>query len=83
MGREVSAVVSLVTPRPVDRAALRRRVEFAIEQALDAAARLIAFLDDIEGDAEAEDDGIAEPTLAALITGDAQIRWAGFDGEAA
>lgn len=69
--------------RPVDRATLRRRVELAIEQALDVTARLIAFLDDLDGDAEAEDDGIAEPTLAALITGDAQIRWAGLDGEAA
>ncbi|GAA0252278.1 hypothetical protein LNAOJCKE_4785 [Methylorubrum aminovorans] len=69
--------------RPVDRAALRRRVELAIEQAVDITARLIAFLDDLDGDVEAEDDGIAEPTLAALITGDTQIRWAGFEGEAA
>lgn len=83
MGCEVSAVVPLITQRPVDRAALRRHVERAIEQALDATARLIAFLDDIDGDAEAEDDGLAEPPLAALITGDAQIRWAGFEGEAA
>ncbi|MBB2961194.1 hypothetical protein [Methylobacterium sp. R2-1] len=79
----MSAVVPLVTQRPVDRTALRRRVELAIEQALDATARLIAFLDVLDGDADAEDDDTAEPTLAALITGDAQIRWAGFDGEAA
>ncbi|EHP78309.1 hypothetical protein [Methylorubrum extorquens] len=65
------------------RASLRRSVEIAIEQALDATARLIAFLDDLDGDAEAEDDGLAEPMLAALITGDAQTRWAGFAGEAA
>ncbi len=83
MGDEVSTVVPFIIQRPIDRAALRRRVELAIEQALDATARLIAFLDDIEGDPEAEDDGIAEPRLAALVTGDAQIRWAGFDGEAA
>lgn len=83
MGCEVSAVVPLITQRPVDRAALRRRFELAIEQALDAAARLIALLDDLDGDADAEDDGLAEPTLAALIAGDAQIRWAGFEGEAA
>ncbi|MEH3118872.1 MAG: hypothetical protein PGN25_15105 [Methylorubrum populi] len=83
VGCEVSAVVPLIVPRPVDRAALRRRVELAIEQALDAAACLIAFLDDIDGDADAEDDGTAEPRLAALIAGDAQIRWAGFEGEAA
>lgn len=65
------------------RASLRRHIETAIEQALDATARLIAFLDDLDGDADAEDDGLAEPTLAALIAGDAQIRWAGFEGEAA
>ncbi|KQO88232.1 hypothetical protein ASF33_21950 [Methylobacterium sp. Leaf92] len=65
------------------RASLRRSIEIAIEQALDATAPLIAFLDDLDGDAEAEDDGLAEPMLAALITGDAQTRWAGFAGEAA
>lgn len=65
------------------RASLRRSVEIAIEQAFDVTARLIAFLDDLDGDAEVEDDRLAEPTLAALITGDAQIRWAGFEGEAA
>lgn len=69
--------------RPVDRAALRRCIELAIEQALDATARLIAFLDDMDGDTDAEDDDTAEPKLSALITGDAQIRWAGFEGEAA
>ncbi|CAO4179475.1 hypothetical protein EEDFHM_03526 [Methylorubrum populi] len=79
----MSAVVPLIVRRPVDRAALRRRVELAIDQALDATARLIVFLDDLDGDADVEDDGIAEPMLAALVTGDAQIRWAGFDGEAA
>ncbi|APX83980.1 hypothetical protein BV511_04145 [Methylorubrum extorquens] len=65
------------------RASLRRSVEIAIEQAFDVTARLIAFLDDIDGDAEAEDDSIAEPALAALVTGDTQIRWAGFEGEVA
>lgn len=83
MGREVSAVVPLIPQRPVDRAALRRRVELAIEQALETTSRLIAFLDDIDGDAEAEDDGTVEPMLAALVTGDSQIRWAGFEGEEA
>ncbi|MDV2986367.1 UNVERIFIED_CONTAM: hypothetical protein Q9R58_18775 [Methylobacteriaceae bacterium AG10] len=79
----MSSVVPLIPRRSVDQAALRRRVELALEQALDATARLIAFLDDIDGDAEAEDDGAAEPTLASLIAGDAQNRWAGFEGEAA
>lgn len=66
-----------------DGTSLRRRVELAVEQTLEATARLIAILDSLDGDGDAEDDGIAEPVLAALITGDAQIRWAGFDGEAA
>lgn len=66
-----------------DGIALRRRVELAVEQTLEATARLIAILDSLDGDGDAEDDGTAEPVLAALITGDAQIRWAGFDGEAA
>jgi len=65
------------------RASLRRSVELAIERALDATARLIAFLGDLDGDAEAENDGVVEPTLAAPITSDAQARWAGFAGEAA
>ena len=79
----MSAVATLKTARPVDQAALRRRIELAIDQALDATSRLIAFLDDLDGDAEAEDDGSAEPMLAALVTGAAQIRWTGFEGEAA
>lgn len=79
----MAEIRTLHLKRPVDRAALRRRVEIAIEQALDATARLIAFLDDIDGDAEAEDDGTAEPALAAMLPTDAQIRWAGFEGEAA
>lgn len=78
------AQVCILHPtRPVDRATLRRRVELAIEQALDSASRLIAFLDDLDGDVEAEDDGIAEPSLAAMVVTDAQIRWAGYEGEAA
>jgi hypothetical protein len=79
----VAEICILNFARPVDRAAFRRRVELAIEQALALTARLIAFLDDLDGDADTEDDGAAEPTLAALITGDAQIRRAGFEGEAA
>lgn len=53
--------------------------ELAVEQVPDVAARLIAFLDDIDGDTDAEDDGTADPMLAPLIAGGAQIRWARFD----
>ncbi|UMY16637.1 hypothetical protein MMB17_18410 [Methylobacterium organophilum] len=79
----MSNVVSLISQRPVNRAALRRRIEMSIEQALDAAARLIAYLDDLDGEAEAEDDGTAEPAMAAMVAADAQIRWAGYEGGAA
>ncbi|MFY9292723.1 MAG: hypothetical protein WAP03_18815 [Methylorubrum rhodinum] len=78
----MSALVSLSACRP-DQSGLRHRIERALEEALDTAARLIAFLDDLDGDPDTEDDGTAEPALAALVTGDAQIRWAGFEGDAA
>lgn len=73
----------LSPPRPDQLATLRCRVERALQDALDAAALLVAFLDDLDGDADLEDDGTAEPALAALVTGEAQARWAGYEGVAA
>lgn len=78
----MSAVLA-VSPRRPDQSGLRHRIERALEEALDTAARLIAFLDDLDGDPDTEDDGTAEPTLAALVTSDTQTRWAGFEGGAA
>lgn len=76
-------VLSFPAPQPPGRAALRRRIERALQDALDAASLLVAYLDVLDGDPDAEDDGTAEPALAALVTGDAQIRWTGFEGGAA
>lgn len=78
------ASILAFSPHPTVRCdVLRNRIERALEEALDTAARLIAYLDDLDGDPDAEDDGTAEPVLAALVTGDAQTRWAGFEGGAA
>ncbi|WP_264051695.1 hypothetical protein [Methylobacterium flocculans] len=60
-------------PRPVAAAALpalcpaeiRRQIEAAAQSALDAADRLIALLDQIEGDTDREDGADAEPSLGA------------------
>lgn len=66
--------------RPADpNALLRRRITASLEAALDAVDRLVLLLDDLDGDPDAEDDGSAEPELAALVDEGAQSRWAGFD----
>jgi ABC-type Fe3+-hydroxamate transport system substrate-binding protein len=46
-------------------AALRASLEEAAQIALDAADRIIAMLDRMDGDADHEDGGDAEPSLAA------------------
>jgi hypothetical protein len=46
-------------------AALRASLEEAAQTALDAADRIIAMLDRMDGDADHEDGGDAEPSLAA------------------
>ena len=63
------------TPRPKPAApeileplaglALRASLEEAAQTALDAADRIIAVLDRMDGDADQEDGGDAEPSLAA------------------
>ena len=50
---------------PLAGAALRASLEEAAQTALDAADRIIAVLDRMDGDADHEDDGYAEPSLAA------------------
>lgn len=67
-------------PRPADpNALLRRQISASLEAALDAVDRLVLLLDALDGDPDAEDDGTAEPPLAALVDEGAQLRWAGFD----
>jgi hypothetical protein len=50
---------------PLAGAALRASLEEAAQTALDAADRIIAVLDRLDGDADHEDGGDAEPSLAA------------------
>lgn len=50
---------------PLAGADLRASLEEAAQTALDAADRIIAVLDRMDGDADHEDNGDAEPSLAA------------------
>lgn len=50
---------------PIAGAALRASLEEAAQTALDAADRIIAVLDRLDGDADHEDSGDDEPSLAA------------------
>ena len=50
---------------PLAGAALRASLEEAAQTALDAAEHIIAVLDRMDGDADDEDAGDAEPSLAA------------------
>ena len=52
-------------PTPLAGPALRASLEEAAQVALDAADRIIAVLDRMDGDADLEDGGDAEPSLAA------------------
>ena len=52
----------LPVPSP---AAMRAQIEEAAQSALDTADSLLAILDRMDGDADAEDGGDAEPWLAA------------------
>lgn len=63
-------------PRSADPNALLRR---QISASLEAVDRLVLLLDALDGDPDAEDDGSAEPALAALVNEGAPQRWAGFD----
>ncbi|KQP79461.1 hypothetical protein ASF60_22760 [Methylobacterium sp. Leaf113] len=54
----------VVLPVPSS-AEIRRQIEDAAQAALDTADRLIALLDQIEGDTDREDGADAEPSLGA------------------
>ncbi|MGU3407905.1 hypothetical protein [Methylobacterium brachiatum] len=53
------------SPQPLAGGALRASLEEAAQVALDAADRIIAVLDRMDGDADHEDGGDDEPSLAA------------------
>ena len=57
--------VAPAMPVPLAGPALRASLEEAAQTALDAADRIIAVLDRMDGDADHEDGGDAEPSLAA------------------
>lgn len=81
---------AIVIPFPAARAAgeiarraeRRTALELALARCLDAAEGIVAELDrldgdpDFEPDADAEDDGNAEPSLGAPAGGDSQVPWA-------
>ena len=54
-----------VEPAPMGEAEIRTRLGEALQTALDAADHIIAVLDRMDGDADAEDGADAEPALAA------------------
>ena len=56
-------------------AEFRRQIEEAAQAALDTADRLIALLDQIEGDTNREDSGDAEPFLGAPESHASQVVW--------
>jgi len=60
--RRPAAPVALPAPFPAD---VRRQIEDAAQAALDTADRLIALLDQIEGDTDREDGADAELSLGA------------------
>ncbi|WP_267427982.1 hypothetical protein [Methylobacterium sp. GC_Met_2] len=64
------------TPAPLTGPALRASLEEAAQTALDAADRIIAVLDLMDGDTDLEDGGDTEPSLAAPenVTG-SQVVW--------
>ena len=60
--RSVPAPAALPAPSPAE---IRSQIEEAAQAALDTADRLIALLDTMEGNADDEDGGDAEPSLGA------------------
>ena len=63
-------------PPALSPAETRRVIEEAAQAALDTADSLLAILDRMDGDADAEDGGDAEPALAAPENHhDSQIGW--------
>ncbi|MCJ2102243.1 hypothetical protein MKK82_25865, partial [Methylobacterium sp. E-046] len=54
-----------ILPEPPARAALRASLEEAVQIAVDAADRIIAVLDSLDGDANDQGCGDADPSLAA------------------
>ncbi|UHC20461.1 hypothetical protein LRS73_35610 (plasmid) [Methylobacterium currus] len=76
----MSAKILTFRPRPRHRpmpAAIifREQIEVAAQAALDAADKLIAILNEMDGDPDAEDGGDAEPSLGAPEGHASQAIW--------
>lgn len=54
----------------------REEFERLAELALDIVDRIVALLDDADGDQDAEDGGESEPSLASPAGGPCQLIWA-------
>lgn len=68
-------VPSITRSDVLDGPALRLELEQAAQAALDQADRLIALLDHMDGEADDEDGGDAEPSLGAPEGHESQIVW--------
>ncbi|MCJ2074775.1 hypothetical protein MKK68_03795 [Methylobacterium sp. E-016] len=62
-------------PVPPSPAETRRLIEEAAQAALDTADRLLAILDCLDGDADRENGGDAEPDLGAPEGHVSQVAW--------
>jgi len=62
-------------PRPVPAIAFREQIEVAAQTALDAADKLIAILNEMDGDLDLEDGADDEPSLGAPEGHVSQIVW--------
>ena len=64
-----------VCPEPAPKPDMRRQIEDAAQAALDTADRLIAILDQMDGNSDDEDSGDAEPSLGAPEGHASQVTW--------
>lgn len=62
-------------PQPPTQIDMRHQIEEAAQAALDTAERLIAILDQMDGDPDREDGGDAEPSLGAPEGHASQVTW--------
>ncbi len=62
------------SPKP-SQADIRAQIEAAAQSALDTAEKLIAILDQMDGNPDEEDGGDAEPSLGAPEGHVAQLPW--------
>lgn len=62
-------------PAPMTPKQTRHMIEAAAQSALDTAERLIAVLDEMDGEADREDGGDDEPSLGAPEGQDCAVVW--------